>query len=137
MRDELDQLLCQRYPDIFRERHSDRAETSMCWGFCCGDDWFDIIDSLCAAITQQVKAGKMAPVVASQVKEKSGYLRFYIHDHFKPDSNPEAHRLIDIAQHKAESTCQECGTHFELPDEPQWCPVCRSHRPQKSQSTER
>ena len=134
MRQELDDLLCQRYPDIFRDRHGDMAETGMCWGFGCGDGWFDIIDGLCAEITSQVKAGTMPPVVASQVKEKSGHLRFYIRGHFKRHENPEAHRLIDLAQHKAERTCQECGKPVELTDAQRWsaactvCPVCAAEQ---------
>ena len=113
MRQELDDFLCHRYPDIFRDRHGDKAETSMCWGFCCGDGWFPIIDDLCAEISHQVKAGTMPPVVATQVKEKSGYLRFYIRGHFKRDENPEAHRLIDLAQKKAELICEECGSPLD------------------------
>jgi uncharacterized protein YihD (DUF1040 family) len=81
----------------------------MYWGFSCGDGWFDIINELCAEITNQVQAGTMPSVVASQVKEKSGYLRFYIRDHFKHNLNPQAHHLIDLAQQKAEHTCEQCG----------------------------
>lgn len=109
MKKELDDLLCRRYPDIFRDRHGDAAETGMCQGICVGDGWFDLIDSLCAELSNQVAAGKMPPVVALQVKQKSGYLRFYIRDHFKRDTNPQAHRLIGLAQQKAEHTCEQCG----------------------------
>lgn len=104
MRQELDDLLCQRYPEIFRNRHRDQTETGMCWGFCCGDGWFDLIDSLCAVIVSQVKAGKMPPVVASCVKEKFGTLRFQIRG-----GNAETHRLIELARQKSERTCEECG----------------------------
>jgi hypothetical protein len=113
MRQELDDLLCQRYPDIFRDRHGDPTETSMCWGFTCGDGWFQILDDLCAEITRQVKAGTMPPVVAKQIKEKSGYLRIYIRDHFNRKANPEAHRLIQLAQERAERTCEVCGHEVE------------------------
>jgi hypothetical protein len=41
MRKELDDLLCQRYPLIFSERNMSMKETCMCWGFSCGDGWFD------------------------------------------------------------------------------------------------
>ena len=109
MRQELDDLLCQRYPDIFRDRHGDPAETSMWQGFCVGDGWFDIIDRLCAELSRQVKSGTIAPVVAVQVKEKSGYLRFYIRDHFNRGANSEALRLIAMAQQTAERTCEACG----------------------------
>lgn len=115
MRQELDDLLCQRSPDIFRDRHGDMSETGMCWGFGCGDRWFNIIDGLCVEITSQVKAGTIPPEIASRVKEKAGHLRFYIRGHFKGDENPEVHRLIDLAQQKAERICQECGKPVELP----------------------
>ncbi len=48
MRQELNAHLCQRYPDVFRDRHGEKTKTRMCWGFGCGDGWFDIIDGLCA-----------------------------------------------------------------------------------------
>lgn len=130
MRQELDDLLCQRYPDIFRDQQDDRAETGMWCGFTCGDGWFGIINDLCAEITSQVKAGTMPPVVASQVKEKSGYLRFYIRDHFNRELNPQAHRLIDLAQQKAERTCEQCGAPVEMTETQRWsstctvCPAC-------------
>jgi ferredoxin len=127
MRQELHDLLCHRYQEIFRDRHGDPTETAMCWGFQCGDGWFDIIDGLCAEITRQVKAGTMPPVVAMQVKEKSGYLRFYIRDHFNRAANPQVHRLIEIAQQQAERTCQQCGRPVELTDAQRWaamCPAC-------------
>lgn len=78
MRADIDQFLCQRYPEIFRDRHGDPADTAMCWGFEFGDGWFTLLENLCAAITRKVGAGTMPPVVATQVKEQSGYLRFRI-----------------------------------------------------------
>lgn len=128
MRQELDDLLCERYPEIFRDRHGDPAETGMCWGFCCGDGWFAIIDDLCAEISNQVKAGKMPPVVAGQVKGKFGYLRFYILGRFNADINAEALRLIDLAQKKAELTCEECGSPAEQIEIQSWCGCCKSRR---------
>lgn len=109
MRQELDELLCRRYPEIFRDRHKDMYETCMCWGFCCGDGWFDIIDSLCAVISTQVNAGKMPPVVASQVKEKLGSLRFHVRG-----GNDETRRLVELARRKSEGTCEECGKRGDL-----------------------
>ena len=117
MRPDLDDLLCQRYPDIFRDRHASPEQTGMCWGFCCGEGWFDIINDLCAEITARVATGEMPPVVATQVKSKTGYLRFYIKNRV---ANPQACALIDEAQLRSEFTCEECGG-FGL--------GCRCHRP--------
>ena len=78
----------------------------MCWGFCCGDGWFDIINDLCAEITARVAAGEMPQVVATQVKSKTGYLRF----HFKNRSaNPQVLALVSAAQLRSDNTCEECG----------------------------
>lgn len=48
MREELDELLCKTYPKMFVNRHKPMQETCMCWGFSCGDGWFNIIDQLCS-----------------------------------------------------------------------------------------
>ena len=100
----LDDLLCQRYPDIFRDRHGSIYETGMFWGFCCGDGWYDIINHLCAEISNQVDSGAMPPVVASQVKEKFGSLRFHFHG-----GNDETRRLVDLARLESERICEQCG----------------------------
>lgn len=106
MRKELDNLLCQRYPNIFRDRHLSSQETRMCDGFCCGEGWFDLIDDLCADITARVSAGEMPPVVAAQVRSKTGYLRFYFKNRA---ANPQARALVEETQFRSESTCEECG----------------------------
>ena len=54
MRDELDSLLCKTYPKMFVERHKPMQETCMCWGFECGDGWFNIIDQLCSNIQHYI-----------------------------------------------------------------------------------
>lgn len=104
MRQELDDLLCQRYPDLFRDRHRSMYETAMCWGFCCGDGWFNLINDLCSQITAQVDAGKMPPVIVTEVKEKFGSLRFRIRG-----GNTETYRLIEQASRLSEETCEVCG----------------------------
>lgn len=104
MRQELDDLLCQRYPEIFIDRHADPTTSGMYWGFCCNDGWFDLIDSLCAAITAQVAMGISPPVVARQVKEKIGRLRF----HFR-GGNDETRRLVRCAADRSEEICENCG----------------------------
>lgn len=107
MRKELDDLLCQRYPEIFRDRNADEMKTAMCWGFECGDGWFDLIDTLCREISEAVQAGTMPPVVAFQVKEKYGEFRFYLDDHLC--GNNDTRLLIQDAEARADKTCEWCG----------------------------
>ena len=131
MRSELDDLLCQGYPDLFRDRHGDRADTSMCWGFCCGDGWYGILDELCAAITSQVRQRKMPPVVVSQVKEKFGALRFHIVGGLLRGGNAETHRLIAAACQQALTTCEQCGAAGEMVGagvKVVLCPKCTNER---------
>lgn len=109
MRQELDDLVCQRYPEIFRDRHADQTVTSMYWGFTCGDGWFGIIDDLCAQITSRVNTGQVPQVVATQVKSKMGCLRFGFVGQFDPEFNPLVRQLINLAASKSEQTCEACG----------------------------
>jgi hypothetical protein len=54
MKEELDALLCKTYPKIFVNRYKDMKETCMCWGFECGDGWYNIINTLCSNIQNHV-----------------------------------------------------------------------------------
>jgi hypothetical protein len=55
MRKELDEALCAKYPLIFRDRHENMQVTAMCWGFECGDGWYNIIDILCGLLTSDYR----------------------------------------------------------------------------------
>jgi len=94
MDEELDEKLCSKYPLIFADRHRSVMETAMCWGFECGNGWYDLIDTLCDTIQHHIDCRKrqrevmlskihgdipeeIPQVVAEQVKEKFGRLRFY------------------------------------------------------------
>jgi hypothetical protein len=82
MKEELDKLLCERYPKMFVNRDKSMQETAMCWGFECGSGWFELINALCATIQNYIdnnsRPGKEIPqVTVDQVKEKYGTLRFY------------------------------------------------------------
>jgi len=49
-----DQTLCKKYPRIFKHRYAPMTETAMCWGFDCGDGWFNIIDAMCDNIQDHI-----------------------------------------------------------------------------------
>jgi len=122
MRQALDDLLCQRSPGIFIDRHADSTVTGMCWGFCCDDGWFQLIDSLCAAISVCERVGTSPPVVARQVKEKFGRLRFCFRG-----GDDEIRRLVCLAEDLSETTCETCGrsgaTYFGV-GQGVLCPEC-------------
>jgi len=156
MREELDKQLVEKYPKIFRDRYAPMNRTAMCWGFECGDGWYNIIDRMCdniqhhinhtrkqraealvynRALSRAIKGDfstfnllpkwrqkwlseeledpepqlRTVPkacvqVVATQVKEKYGTLRFYY------DGGDD---IVDGIERMAESmsavTCETCG----------------------------
>lgn len=120
MTEEKDQALCQKYPQIFRDRQGDMRETLMCFGFECGDGWYDIIDALCGTIQNHlnwkrscaefkaltdVEWAESHQAVATQVKEKWGGLRFYI------DNGDDFVRgAIALAESLSLRTCEACGS---------------------------
>jgi hypothetical protein len=54
MKQELDKLLCEKYPKMMVNRTKPMMETCMCWGFECGDGWFNILDQLMGSIQHHI-----------------------------------------------------------------------------------
>ena len=115
MRDELDSSLVAKYPKMFQNRYKSMQETAMCWGFECGDGWYNILNSLCANIQSHIdwkqeqkekyNRGDGCPqVVVDQVKEKFGGLRFYYHG-----GDDVVDGMVRMAESWASSTCETCG----------------------------
>lgn len=107
MKKELDEKLVEKYPKIFKDRYGDMKETAMCWGIDCDDGWYWLIDQLCQSIQFSIDNDHPAPeqVVAEQVKEKLGGLRFYV-----PKSSDQISGMIRIAQSMSYSICENCGS---------------------------
>lgn len=104
MKKELEEKLVEKYPNLYKEYGGDPRETCMHWGFSHGDGWYDIIDELSA---------KLEPfgVVAAQVKEKFGGLRFYL-DYPKHLSDEDLQKVREIKneyESKSYETCESCG----------------------------
>jgi hypothetical protein len=54
MKQELDKLLCEKYPKMMVNRNKSMQETCMCWGFDCGDGWFNILNQLMGNIQHHI-----------------------------------------------------------------------------------
>lgn len=108
MKKELDDKLCQKYPKIFADRHADMRTTAMCWGFECNDGWYWLIDQLCDKIQSYIdlnKHLKISQVIATQVKEKYGGLRFY---YIGGDNRIDGY--VSFAEHLSYAICEKCGS---------------------------
>jgi len=114
MRKELDEELCKKYPEIFKDRYADMRTTAMCWGFDCGDGWYNIIDAACAQIenrayNNRLNGEKFPPVIATQVKEKYGTLRFYY-----TGGDDYVDGVVSMAESISAKTCEVCGAPGKL-----------------------
>jgi len=114
--DEYDKMMVEKFPGIFADRNKSMTETCMCWGFEVGHGWHALIHDLCVKLDFLCrKLG--ATVVADQVKEKFGGLRFYYHTGLVGEVSEEDGKLIDgiiqdvisDAENRSDYTCEECG----------------------------
>jgi hypothetical protein len=76
MNKELELKLVEKYPKILKEYGGDKTKTCMHWGMECGDGWYTLLDETMQKI-QYICDTTHVQVVAEQVKEKFGTLRFY------------------------------------------------------------
>jgi hypothetical protein len=116
MKQELDKLLCERYPKMMVNRNKNMQETTMCWGFECGDGWFNILDQLMGNIQHHIdwnnknfekgytQYKQVTQVTLDQVKEKFGTLRFYY-----TGGDDEISGMVRMAESMSGVTCEECG----------------------------
>jgi len=116
MSPDLQAKLFVKYPKIFADKDKSMQETCMCWGIETPDDWYDIIDTLCHALTYTYSTSveidkedgehlgikpirytdededtyvysiECPQVIAEQVKEKYNTLRFYYHLEYNKDT---------------------------------------------------
>jgi len=150
MSPELEKKLFEKYPKIFPQgRDVDPRENLMFFGFECGDGWYQLLDYLCGAIQEQIDYVKRysdkgmtrtAQVVAAQVKEKFGTLRFYydgggwvFEDGTFDSNNDQIDGMIAMAEHMSARTCDVCGEEGTL-NEKGWI-ACRCPKHKGSRET--
>ena len=132
MKSELEQQLMERYPKIF----SKIAYPG------CNDGWFNLIDVLCSSIQTHIDAREasikrtiqyneknqlnsdyiardipdpISHVVADQIKEKFGGLRFYY-----SGGDEEVDGMVTLACNLSERTCERCGKPGTLKTDRSW-----------------
>jgi hypothetical protein len=131
MKQELQDKLIKKYPEIFKEIDSDPRYSCMAWGIECGDGWFAVIDTLCGFIDntasnvnrrwRHANSDRRLEVRAAQVKQKYGSLRFYLDIGWSGGDLNEAERrevdkaadhiygAVGMAERMTHSICESCG----------------------------
>ena len=107
MNKKLDKKLCKDFPKLFAQRNLPMTQTCMCWGFECGDGWYNLIYRLCEEIQGYIdnnKHLKIPQVEVTQVKEKYGTLRFYY-----DGGNEKIDGMVWLAEGLSAYICENCG----------------------------
>ena len=125
MDNELQKELIEKYPKIFRDCDKTPQESCMAFGISVGDGWFPLIDQLCKSLQHETDKCNAPQVIAAQVKEKFGGLRFYVNS-----ANETQFNYIEFAEALSYKICEECGTMNQVITEgPGWiqslCKECR------------
>lgn len=95
----------------------------------CGDGWFDLLDALCESLQGETENGG-PQVVAFQVKEKFGGLRFYT-----GACNDAQRGMIVQAQAFSWRICEVCGSRGETYG-PTWFRTrCEAHADPEKESS--
>ena len=135
MKQELDKLLCEKYPKMMINRNKSMQETCMCWGFECGDGWFTILDQLMSNIQHHIDWNnknfekgytqyKQVPqVTLDQVKEKFGTLRFYY-----TGGDDVIDGMVRMAESMSGVTCEQCGSPGTTGGQGWLVTLCETHR---------
>jgi hypothetical protein len=120
MKQELDELLCKKYPKMMVNRYKDMQETAMCWGFDCGDGWYNILNQLMGNIQHHIdwknRTEEVVPqVTLDQVKEKFGTLRFYY-----TGGDDYIAGMVTMAEAMSGTTCESCGNPAKRDSDGGW-----------------
>lgn len=113
MNDENTRRIIAACPSIFDSMQEERDKMGIepfhpiAFGFECGDGWADLLVELCEKIQSRLNTFEpqvASEIVALQVKEKYGTLRFYLSAY---DDTIEDY--IREAEKKSAATCEQCG----------------------------
>ena len=106
--------LVGQFPRLYRGWYSSDPHRSMTYGFECGDGWFRLLYTL----SQQIEAycqqhPEAAELIAVQVKQKFGELRFYV-----CPLVPAIQQMIEQARVQSRQTCERTGKPGEMCRDP-------------------
>ena len=108
MNRDLDDKLTTSFPLLYADRNGCKTKTAMCYGFACGDGWFNLIWSLSKkleSIIEKMEYTAESRPRAVQVKEKFGSLRFYM-----KNQTDDMISLIKEAEKRSKHICSRCGS---------------------------
>lgn len=119
MKEEIQELLYEGHPKIFKDKDLPRAESCMARGIETEDGWSELIDRLCFELQSKTILNSYPQVVAEQVKQRFGRLNFLFRIEETEDSKkkkrPRAEDyirgMVHFAESMSEMICEKCGAN--------------------------
>ena len=84
-------------------------ENSMCWGFECGDGWYQLLYDLSQELSNYLTEHSALDFEVVQVKSKFGVLHFHLNYR-----DAETEKMIELARQRASVTCELTGKPGQL-----------------------
>ena len=109
MNNENTKYLLENFPELYRGFYMSYEDTAMCWGFECGDGWFNLIKDLSEELYAYTKKTGVELPEVTQVKEKYGTLRYYI-----ISGTEEQYRIINKYCDMSDKICEVTGKPGKL-----------------------
>jgi hypothetical protein len=115
---EMQEYFPKVFPKIFSGKYG---------GIAVGPGWFDLLNSACQLIQSHLDWKPDVPqVVAQQVKEKFGGLRFYVQG-----GDDYTQGIIAMAEHMSGKVCEDCGAPGETGGQGWITTLCPTHRAER------
>lgn len=109
MNPELTDKLYLTFPRLYRGHQKHPSESSMYWGFQCGNGWYQVLYNLSQKLSDYQAAHPDLDIEATQVKSKFGILRFHLNCR-----DPAIEQMIEYAQYQASVTCELGGDAIQV-----------------------
>ncbi len=109
MDSKLQEILFEKYPDLFKRRFLTSSDTCMCWGLTCDSGWYHLIDDCCYSIMNYCMRNNRKIPQLDQVKEKFGRIRIYFYTNDNPECYKDLTALVDIFEDLSGHICEMCG----------------------------
>jgi hypothetical protein len=107
------------YPKIFVGKYG---------GIAVGKGWFDLLNQACRLIQSHLDWKPDVPqVVAEQVKEKFGGLRFYVQG-----GDEYTNGIIAMAEQMSMMICEDCGAPGDRGGDGWITTLCETHRAERN-----
>jgi hypothetical protein len=104
MNDFLTEQMYDVFPALYRGRTKSPQDSAMCWGFECGDGWYQILYDLSLALHEYALRHPELSLEVMQVKSKFGTLRIHLNQH-----TSEIDEMISHACQQAEGIDEDTG----------------------------